>query len=39
MYYIPDFDELKGKLVKEIEDCTNGIRNLITTQLAQSVLA
>ena len=33
MYYIPDFDELKGKLVKEIEDCTDSIRNLIMTRL------
>jgi predicted transcriptional regulator len=30
IYYTPNFDELKGKLVKEIEDCTNNIRNLIS---------
>ncbi len=33
MYYIPDLDELKGKLLKEIEDCTDSIRNLIMTRL------
>jgi len=30
VYYIPNFEELKDKLVKEIEDCTNSIRNLIS---------
>jgi len=30
VYYIPNFNELKDKLVKEIEDCTNSIRNLIS---------
>jgi len=29
VYFIPNFDELKAKLIKEIEDCTNGIRNLM----------
>ncbi len=29
VYYIPNFEELEDKLVKEIEDCTNSIRNLI----------
>jgi predicted transcriptional regulator len=38
IYFVPGFDELKGKLVKEIEDCTDSIRNLIMTQF-QSVLA
>jgi len=33
IYFVPDFDELKGKLVKEIEDCTDSIRNLIMTRL------
>ena len=39
IYFVPNFGELKGKLVKEIEDCTNSIKNLIMTQLAHSVLA
>jgi predicted transcriptional regulator len=33
IYFVPGFDELKGKLVKEIEDCTDSIRNLIMTRL------
>jgi len=30
LYSVTNFDELKGKVVKEIEDYTNIIRNLIT---------
>ena len=33
LYSAANFDELKGKVVKEIEDCTNSIRNLIMTRL------
>ena len=29
IYYVPDFNEFKEKLAKEIEDCTNDIRNLM----------
>ena len=29
VYYVPNFDEIKGKLTKEIEDCTDSIRNLM----------
>jgi Predicted transcriptional regulator len=39
IYFVPNFDELKGKVVKEIEDCTNSIRNLVVTQLTPSILA
>ena len=38
IYFVPNFGELKGKLVKEIEDCTNGIKNLITTQITPKPL-
>jgi predicted transcriptional regulator len=38
VYYITNFDTLKDKLVKEIEDCTNGIRNLVQN-LSPSFLA
>jgi predicted transcriptional regulator len=37
LYSATNFDELKGKLIKEIEDCTNSIRNLIMTQLNPSI--
>jgi predicted transcriptional regulator len=37
LYSATNFDELKGKLIKEIEDCTNSIRNLIMTQLTPSI--
>ncbi len=36
VYYIPSFEELKDKLVKEIEDCTNSIRNLISMRFNPS---
>ena len=36
VYYTPNFDELKDKLTKEIEDCTNSIRNLISIRFNQS---
>ena len=29
IYYVPDFNEFKEKLTKEIEECTNDIRNLM----------
>jgi predicted transcriptional regulator len=32
LYFIPDPVEFKAKLAKEIEDCTNNIRNVIMTQ-------
>ncbi|ALG97223.1 putative HTH-type transcriptional regulator lrs14 [Sulfolobales Virus YNP2] len=32
VYFIPDPVEFKAKLAKEIEDCTNNIRNVVTTQ-------
>jgi len=31
-YFIPDPVEFKAKLAKEIEDCTNNIKNVITDQ-------
>ena len=34
IYYIPDLSEFKNKLAKEIEECTNSIRNLIITQFS-----
>jgi len=34
VYYALKIDELKDKVVREIEDCTNNIRNLVSTQLA-----
>jgi Predicted transcriptional regulator len=37
LYSATNFDELKGKVVKEIEDCTNNIKNLIVTQLTPSI--
>jgi predicted transcriptional regulator len=37
LYSATNFDELKGKVVKEIEDCTNSIRNLVSTQLNPSI--
>ena len=33
VYYIPDPSEFKAKMIKEIEDCMNSIRHLISTQL------
>jgi len=33
IYYALNLEELQSKLVKEIEDCTNSIRNLISTRL------
>ena len=37
LYSATNFDELKGKLVKEIEDCTDSIKKLIITQLTPSI--
>ncbi|MCG2888382.1 MAG: MarR family transcriptional regulator [Sulfolobales archaeon] len=37
LYSAINFDELKGKLVKEIEDCTDSIKKLIMTQLTPSI--
>ncbi|MDT7899677.1 MAG: helix-turn-helix domain-containing protein [Sulfolobales archaeon] len=37
LYSAANFDELKGKLVKEIEDCTDSIKKLIITQLTPSI--
>ena len=34
VYYALKIDELRDKVVREIEDCTNNIRNLVSTQLA-----
>jgi len=34
VYYALKIDELKDKVVREIEDCMNHIRNLASTQLA-----
>jgi predicted transcriptional regulator len=34
VYYVIKIDELKDKVVREIEDCVNNIRNLVPTQLA-----
>jgi predicted transcriptional regulator len=38
VYYTLKFDELKDKVVNEIEECTNNIRNLVSTQLALPTL-
>ena len=32
LYFIPDPEEFKAKVAKEIEDCANNIRNVVTTQ-------
>jgi len=32
LYFIPDPEELKAKVAKEIEDCVNNIRNVVATQ-------
>lgn len=37
LYSAANFDELKGKVVKEIEDCTDSIKKLIITQLTPSI--
>jgi Predicted transcriptional regulator len=37
LYSATNFDELKGKVVKEIEDCTDNIKKLIITQLTPSI--
>jgi predicted transcriptional regulator len=37
VYYIQDFDQLKSKIIKEIEECTNNIRNLVLN-LSPSIL-
>jgi predicted transcriptional regulator len=34
VYYALKIDEFKDKVVREIEDCTNDIRNLVSTRLA-----
>ena len=34
IYYIPDVNEFKDRLAKEIEECANSIRNLIITQFS-----
>jgi len=39
VYFIPDPNELKDRLAREIENCTNDIRNLVTTQFTPAVLA
>ena len=38
VYFIPDPGEFKAKLVKEIEDCTNSIRNIVLLQFSPSAL-
>jgi predicted transcriptional regulator len=37
LYSAANFDELKGKVIKEIEDCTDSIKKLIMTQLTPSI--
>ena len=32
LYFIPDPEEFRAKVAKEIEDCANDIRNVVTTQ-------
>ncbi|MCQ4450313.1 MAG: MarR family transcriptional regulator [Sulfolobales archaeon] len=32
LYFIPDPEEFKAKVAKEIEDCANNIRNVVATQ-------
>jgi predicted transcriptional regulator len=38
VYYALNFDELRDKVVREIEDCVNSIRNLVSTQLTSPSL-
>jgi predicted transcriptional regulator len=39
LYLIPDPAELKAKLAKELVDCTNNIRNVVTTQFVPPFMA